>query len=193
MIEFKKPFKGIHKFALTGTLILGTLLTPQLFNNNKSIAGPGMFEIQWDPDPSYKRLKLFQTSNEKIDRAKYHFFLRGGERKTGILQLTLKVPSYFEAKLNPKKIKLCQVKIGGFKDRTRCIKELPAVIEIGENQSSIDIFPDKPIPADKNTYAVIVKLFNPRKSGMFQFHGYAQSAGAMPISSYIGSWTVDIK
>ena len=192
MIKSRNSFRKIHKLAISTTLTLGAFFSPQL-SNNTIHASPGMFEIQWDPDPSFVRLKLLQTSNEKQDRAKYHFFLRSGERKTGILQLTLKVPNYFDAKISEKKLSLCQVKIGGFKDRTKCIKELPAVFEISKDQSSIDIYPDNPIPMDKNTYAVILKLFNPRKSGMFQFHGYAKSTGAMPISSYIGSWTVDIK
>ncbi len=193
MISPRKLLKKVPKLLISSTFAISTILAPQLFTTNKSIAAPGTFEIQWDPDPSFKRLKMLQSSNERTDRAKYHFFLRPGERKAAILQLSLKLPDYFDAKLKEKKISLCQVKIGGFQDKTKCVNELPAVIEINNDQTSIDIFPDQPIPVDENTYAVVMKLFNPRKSGMFQFHGYAKSTGAMPISSYIGSWTVDIK
>ena len=152
-----------------------------------------MFEMQWDAPENFKRLKGLQTSDERMDRSTYYLFLRASERKAAILQLTLKLPDYFDASLKEKKITLCQIKIGGFKDKTKCIEKLPAVIEIGEDKTSIDIFPDQPIPVGKESYGVVIKLFNPSKAGMYQLHGYATSTGAIPISSYIGTWTLNIK
>ncbi len=184
--------KLFRKVLISSSILLGTFFTPFTVQE-KSNAAPGMIEFQWDPDPSFKRLRSLQTSSEKADRSTYYLFLRSKERKAGILQLTVKLPDYFNAKLKAKKIKLCQVKIGGFKDKTRCIKDIPAVIEVGKEQTSIDIFPDNPIPIDKKSYAVVIKLFNPTKNGMFHFHGYAQSTGAVPVSSYIGSWSLNVE
>ena len=193
MIKPKFTFKDLFKSTLTTTIFIGSIVTTLVLIGSSISASPGMFEVQWDPDPSFRKLKSLQTSNEKMDRSTYYLFLRSSERKTAILQLTLKLPDYFDAKLKANKISLCQALIGGFKDRTRCIKNIDSVIEIGEDQTSIEIFPDKPIPMDNNPYAVVIKLFNPRSSGMFQFHGYAKSAGAIDVSSYIGSWTFDVK
>tara|TARA_Y100001968_G_scaffold253000_1_gene238554 strand:+ start:106 stop:681 length:576 start_codon:yes stop_codon:yes gene_type:complete len=159
----------------------------------KSSASPGFFEYQWDPEPGYKRLKYYQTSSERLERATYYFFLRGKERQEDIIKLTLKVPDYFEAKIKAKKLSLCKVKVGGYTDRTRCLQNIPSLIEVNDNQTSIEIFPEKPIPLNKDNYAVVMKIFNPRKRGMFQFQALAQQAGDIPISTYLGTWNVDIQ
>ena len=109
-------------------------------------AAPGFFEYQWEPDPGYKRLRYYQSSSESLDRATYYFFLRGKERKENIIKLTLTVPDYFEAKIKSEKLSLCKVVVGGFTDRTRCLEKIPSVIEINDNQTAIEIFPERPIP-----------------------------------------------
>ena len=161
----------------------------------KSSASPGFFEHQWDPEPGYKRLKYYQSSSEKLDRATYYFFLRGKERKDNITKLTLKVPDYFKTKIKPEKLNLCKVKVGGFKGRTNCLENVPSVIQIKNNQTSIEIFPERPIPLNKDNYAVVMKVFNPRKGGMFQFQALSQSQqpGEIPISTYLGTWNVSVQ
>ena len=161
----------------------------------KSSASPGFFEHQWDPEPGYKRLKYYQSSSDKLDRATYYFFLRGKERKDNITKLTLKVPDYFKAKIKPEKLNLCKVKVGGFKGRTNCLENVPSVIQIKNNQTSIEIFPERPIPLNKDNYAVVMKVFNPRKGGMFQFQALSQSQqpGEIPISTYLGTWNVSVQ
>ena len=153
------------------------------------------FEIQWNPEPGYRRLTFYQSSSDALDRAKYYLFLRGSERKDNIIKLTLKVPDYFEAKIKPEKLSICKVKVGGFTDRTRCLENLPSVIEINENQTSIEIFPERPIPRNKDSYAVVMKIFNPRKAGMFQFQALSQSqqSGEIPISTYLGTWNISVQ
>ena len=192
---FKKPslstikkvfFIGFSAFLLgTGT----TILAP------KSSESQGFFEHQWDPEPGYRRLKYFQTSSETLDRATYYFFLRGKERKENIIKLTLKVPDYFEAKIKSKKLSLCKVKVGGYTQRTRCLENVPSLIEINNNQTSIEIFPERPIPKNKDSYAVVMKIFNPRKAGMFQIQALSQSQqpGEIPISTYLGTWNVSVQ
>ena len=161
----------------------------------KSSASPGFFEHQWDPEPGYKRLKYYQSSSDKLDRATYYFFLRGKERKDNITKLTLKVPDYFKTKIKPEKLNLCKVKVGGFKGRTNCLENVPSVIQIKNNQTSIEIFPERPIPLNKDNYAVVMKVFNPRKGGMFQFQALSQSQqpGEIPISTYLGTWNVSVQ
>jgi len=190
----KQSLSTIKKVLLIGfsAFLVGTgstILAP------KSTASPGFFEYQWDPEPGYKRLKYFQSSSEPLDRATYFFFLRGKERKDNTIKLTLKVPDYFEAKIRSKKLSLCKVKIGGFKGRTRCLEKVPSLIEVNDNQTSIEIFPERPIPRNKDNYAVVMKIFNPRKAGMFQIQALSQSQqpGEMPISTYLGTWNVSVQ
>ena len=161
----------------------------------KSIAGPGFLEHQWDPEDGYKRLRYYQSSKDSLERATYYFFLRGKERNENIIKLTLKVPDYFQSKIKSEKLSLCKVKVGGFTDRTRCLENIPAVIEVNNNQTAIEIFPERPIPRNKDSYAVVMKIFNPRKAGMFQFQALSQSQqpGQIPISTYLGTWNITVQ
>ena len=182
---FKKSFFIGFSAFLFGTG--ASILAPQ------SSASPGFFEYQWDPEPGYKRLKYYQSSSERNDRSTYYFFLRGKERKEDIEKLTIKVPNYFEAKIKTKKLSLCKVKVGGYTERTRCLENIPSLIEIKDKQTSIEIFPEKPIPNNKDNYAVVMKIFNPRKRGMFQFQALSQKVGDIPISTYLGTWNIDVQ
>ncbi len=159
----------------------------------KSYASPGFFEYQWDPEPGYKRLKYYQSSSERNERSTYYFFLRGKERKDDIVKLTIAVPDYFEAKIKTKKLSICKVKVGGYTDRTRCLENISAQIKVDNNKNTIEIFPEKPIPYNKDNYAVVMKIFNPRNRGMFQFRALSQSAGDIPISTYLGTWNIDVQ
>ena len=98
----------------------------------------------------------------------------------------------FKSKLKENKISLCQVKIGGFETRTKCLEKIPADIVINEDKTSLDIFPYSPIPSTKDSYAIVFKVFNPRRSGLYQFHSYGQYIGVNPVSSYLGSSTIVI-
>ena len=194
-VMFKKQSLTIFKkllFISFSVFLFGTgasILAP------KTSASPGFFEYQWDPEPGYKRLKYYQSTSKRLERATYFFFLRGKERKENIIKLTLKIPDYFEAKIKPEKLNLCIVKVGGYTERTRCLEKVPSVIEINDNQTSIEIFPERPIPLNKDSYAVVMKIFNPRKRGMFQFQALSQSQqpGKVPISTYLGTWNVDVQ
>ena len=159
----------------------------------KSIAGPGFLEHQWDPEDGYKRLRYYQSSKDSLERATYYFFLRGKERNENIIKLTLKVPDYFQSKIKSEKLSLCKVKVGGYTSRTRCLEKVPSVIEINDKQTFIEIFPEKPIPLNKDNYAVVMKIFNPRKRGMFQFRALSQEAGDIPNSTYLGTWNIDVQ
>ena len=159
----------------------------------KSSASPGFFEYQWYPEEGYKKLRYLQSSSERLERATYYFFLRGKERKADISKLTLRVPDYFEAKIKPEKLSLCKVNIGSYTSRTRCLENVPSEIKINEDQTSIDISPEKAIPFNKDSYAVVMKIFNPRKRGMFQFQAFSQNVGEIDISTYLGTWNIDVQ
>ena len=83
------------------------------------------------------------------------------------------------------------MKIGGFETRTKCIDNIPADIEIKDDNSSLVFYPYSPIPSNKDSYAIVLKVFNPRKSGLYQFHSYGQYVGKS-VSSYLGSTTIVI-
>ena len=182
---FKKSFFIGFSAFLFGTG--SSILAPQ------SSASPGFFEYQWDPEPGYKRLKYYQSSSERNERSTYYFFLRGKERKEDIQKLTIAVPDYFDAKIKTKKLTLCKVKVGGYTERTRCLENIPSLIKVNEKQTLIEILPEKPIPYNKNNYALVMKIFNPRKRGMFQFQAFAQNVGEIDISTYLGTWNIDVQ
>jgi len=182
---FKKSF-----FIGFSAFVFGTgasFLAPQSF------ASPGFFEHQWDPEPGYKRLKYYQSSSNRNERSTYYFFLRGKERNEDIEKLTIAIPDYFDSKIKTKKLSLCKVKVGGYSGRTRCLENIPSLIEINDNQTIINILPEKPIPYNKDTYAVVMKIFNPRKRGMFQFRAISQNTDEIPISTYLGTWNIDVQ
>jgi len=182
---FKKSF-----FIGFSAFVFGTgasFLAPQSF------ASPGFFEHQWDPEPGYKRLRYYQSSSNRNERSTYYFFLRGKERNEDIEKLTLAIPDYFDSKIKTKKLSLCKVKVGGYNGRTRCLENIPSLIEINDNQTIINILPEKPIPNNKDNYAVVMKIFNPRKRGMFQFRAISQNTDEIPISTYLGTWNIDVQ
>ena len=188
----KKLFSTFKKSFFIGfsAFLFGTgasILAPQ------SSASPGFFEYQWDPEPGYKRLRYYQSSSNRDERSTYYFFLRGKERNEDIEKLTLAIPDYFDSKIKTKKLSLCKVKVGGYTARTGCLENIPSLIEINDNQTIINILPEKPIPYNKDTYAVVMKIFNPRKRGMFQFRAISQNTDEIPISTYLGTWNIDVQ
>ena len=151
-------------------------------------------EFQWDQGSGYRRLKWFQKENKKRFRNKIYFFLRPFDRKADLLKINLALPKKFKVTLKKEKISLCKVRIGGFDQRTKCLEDIPADIEIVTEESglrSIDIYPYSPIPANKESYAIFLKVYNPKKSGLYQFHSFGQLKGES-VSSYLGSWTIVI-
>tara|TARA_B100001989_G_C24481979_1_gene434920 strand:+ start:445 stop:1014 length:570 start_codon:yes stop_codon:yes gene_type:complete len=185
--EYKKIFKKsqILKFLLVAPF----LFSIPLLHNVKVNAG---LEFQWDQDSGYRRLKWLQKRNEKRARNTIFFFFRPSDRKADLIKLTMTIPKTFKSTLTEEKISLCQVKIGGFETRTRCIEDIPADIELNEDKTSLEIFPYSPIPSNRDSYAIVFKVFNPKRSGLYQFHSYGQYFGKNPISSYIGSATIVI-
>ena len=173
--------------------LIPTILVSTPFFNNIQDAKAGL-EFQWDQDSLYRRLKWFQKENKRKFRNSIYFFLRPSDRKTDLLKINLAIPKTFKSTLKNEKISFCKVRIGGFENRTKCIEDIPADIEIKTDESglrSLDIFPYSPIPSSKDSYAIVLKVFNPKKSGLYQFHSYGQPKGKS-FSSYLGSWTIVI-
>ena len=191
MINTNKPslnFKFLRFF-----LIPTILFTFPFFNNIKD-AKAGL-EFQWDQDSGYRRLKWFQKENRSKFRNTIYFFLRPSDRRTDLLKINLAIPKNFKATLDKEKISLCNVRIGGFESRTKCLEDFPADVEIKTDESSLrslNIYPYSPIPSDKESYAVVLKkVINPKRTGLYQFHSYGQYKGKS-VSSYLGSWTIVI-
>ena len=185
--KFALNFK-ILRFFLIPTFIAST---PFLFSLQDAKAA---LEFQWDQDSGYRRLKWFQKENKKRFRNTIYFFFRPSDRNTELLKINLAIPKTFKSTLNVEKINLCKVRIGGFESRTKCLEDIPADIEINTDESSlrsIDFYPYKPIPSNKESYAIVLKVFNPKKSGLYQFHSYGQPKGKS-VSTYLGSWTIVI-
>ena len=191
----QKTMKNKYKRIFNKSKILKFLLiSPFVFsipylNNNKVFAG---LEFQWNQDSGYKRLRWHQKENKRRARNTIFFFLRPSDRKGDLIKLSMKIPKTFKSTLKTEKINLCQVKIGGYETRTKCIADVPSDIELNEDNTSLDIFPYSPIPYDKDSYAIVFKVFNPNRTGLYQFHSYGQYFGKDPVSSYLGSTTIVI-
>ena len=190
---FKKSKKLILNFKILRFLLIPTFLVSLPFFNNLQNANAGL-EFQWDQDSGYRRLKWFQKENKRKFRNTIYLFLRPSDRNTELLKINLSIPEKFVSSLKKEKISLCKVRIGGFETRTKCLEDIPADIEINTDESSLtslDIYPFSPLPSNKESYAIVFKVFNPNKSGLFQFHSFGQPKGES-LSSYLGSWTIVI-
>ena len=120
--------------------------------------------------------------------------MRPVDRKTDLLKINVAIPKTFMVTLDKEKISFCKVRIGGHDSRTKCLENIPADIEINTDESSlrsINIYPYRPIPSNKESYAIVLKVFNPKRSGLYQFHSFGQPKGESS-SSYLGSWTIVI-
>ena len=186
-----KPKKKFFKLALLKIAILSPILF-SIFSLNTQVPLQAGLEFQWEDNENYRKLKWFQKNNQRSLRNTIYFFLRPSDRKAGLLKIEMTIPEKFKVKLNENKIELCKVRIGGFESRTTCLEDIPAEIEISEDNTKLTIYPLSPIPADKESYAIVFKVNNPKRTGLYQFHGFGQISGDIPITSYLGSWTIVI-
>ena len=191
MFKIKKKLNlnlKILRFFLIPTILVST---PFFYYIQDAKAG---LEFQWDQDSSFRRLKWFQKENRTKFRNTIYFFFRPSDRTTDLLKINLAIPKTFKSTLKKEKLSFCKVRIGGFDSRTKCLEDIPADIDINTDESglrSLDIYPYSPILNNKDSYAIVLKVFNPKKTGLYQFHSYGQPKGKS-FSSYLGSWTIVI-
>jgi len=189
----KKTRKLTLNLKILRFFIIPTILVSTPFFNYIQDAKAGL-EFQWDQDSGFRRLKWFQRENKSRYRNTIYFFLRPSDRRTDLLKVNLAIPKTFKSTLKNEKISFCKVRIGGFENRTKCLEDVPADIEINTDESglrSLDIYPYSPVLSNKDSYAIVFKIFNPDKSGLYQFHLYGQPKGETS-SSYLGSSTIVI-
>ena len=190
---FKIAKKLTLNLKILRFFLIPTILVSTPFFNYIQEAKAGL-EFQWNQDSNYRRLKWFQKENKRKYRNTIYFFLRPSDRKTDILKINLAIPKTFKSTLKSEKLNFCKVRIGGFDSRTKCLEDIPADIEINTDESglrSLDIYPYSPIPNNKDSYAIVLKVFNPKKTGLYQFHSFGQPKGKS-FTSYLGSWTIVI-
>ena len=189
----KETKKLILNLKILRFFIIPTILVSIPFFNNNQDVKAGL-EIQWDQNSNLRQLKWFQKEERRKFRNTLYFFLRPSDRRTDLLKINLAIPKTFKSTLKNEKISFCKVRIGGFENRTKCLEDIPADIEINTDESglrSLDIYPYSPILSNKDSFAIVLKVFNPRRSGLYQFHSYGQPKGES-FSSYLGSWTIVI-
>ena len=185
MNHYQRFFKKIK----INSILITTILTSTLpFSYDRLKA----FEYQWNQNNGYKALKWHQKTSEKIYKNKIFLFFRPSDRKTGLLAINIKFPDKFKSTLNTKNITFCKANVGGYTTRSKCINNISADITINKDTNKIEIYPISPIPSSKDSYAVVFKITNPQKSGLYQFHSFGKSSGPIPVSNYIGSWTITI-
>jgi hypothetical protein len=174
-------------------LALAPLLTASLVAPSSSQAQgtPGLMEFRWDNSKDYRKLYYFQSDTQRLKLSDYFLILKPKDRKTAILKLTVSMPKTFDSTIDPKRVKLCKMSEGGMLKRTRCEKEIPATVEVNAKAGTLEVFPDTPI-SDKSTVGVYMRIYNPFNIGMYQFNALAQAPGDIPVSSYLGSWLIQI-
>ena len=189
--------KKTNKLALSFKILRFFLIPTILFSTplfNKIQDAKAGLEFQWEQGTGFRRLKWFQKENKRRFKNTIYYFFRPSDRRTDLLKINLSIPKTFKVNLNEEKVSFCKVRIGGFEKRTKCLEDIPADIEINTDESSlrsINIYPYSPIPSNKDSYAIVLKVNNPNKSGLYQFHSYGQPKGGS-VSSYLGSWTIVI-
>ena len=190
---FKITKKLTLNFKVLRFFIIPTILVSTPFFNKIQDSKAGL-EFQWQQDSNFRQLKWFQKEDKRKFRNTIYFFLRPSDRRTDLLKINLAIPKTFKSTLKNDKISFCKVRIGGFENRTKCLEDIQADFKINTDESglrSLDIYPYSPIPSSKESYAIVLKVFNPKKSGLYQFHSFVQPKGET-FSSYLGSWTIVI-
>ena len=183
---------GTAVAAALGLAGIGAALAPIATPTAAQAQGtPGLVEFRWDNSKDYRKLYFFMTETARLKRSEYYLILKPKDRKTAILKLTVGIPKSFDVDIQPKNVQLCYMKEGGMLARTRCEKQIPAVVEVSKDGTAIEIFPDTPVPVNK-TIGVYMNIFNPFNAGMYQFNAMAQAPGDVPISGYLGSWLIQI-
>ena len=189
----KKTTKLTLNFKIFRFFLVPTILVSTPFFNNINDAKAGL-EFQWNQDSGHRKLKWYQKQNERNFKNTIYFFFRPSDRRSDLLKINLDIPKTFKTTLKKEKISFCKVRIGGFESRTKCLEDIPADLTINTDESSqrsIDIYPYSPIPLNKESYAIVLKVNNPKKSGLYQFHSFVQPKGKS-VSNYLGSWTIVI-
>ena len=180
----------LNKKLLSKLILTLPLISPLIpFDLNPAKAG---YEIQWNDDSGFKKLKWHQKNPKKRGKNKIFFFYRPSDRNTGLLKINIKVPDNFKSTITPKKVTLCRVNIGGYDSKTKCLENIAADVEVTNKGKNVDIFPLAPLPSDKEAYAIVFKVTNPQRAGLYQFNSFGKSSGTIPVSSYLGSWTIKI-
>ena len=185
-------YKTNIKHSLKNFLKCAVLIPFAISFINTNALKSGM-EFQWDNNSNFKKLNWHQRDNKKMAKNKIFLFLRKSDRKTGLLKVDVKVPKSFFSKIKEDKVNLCKVQIGGFNGNTKCLVNIPAEIELDKEKNTINIFPSSPIPSSKDNYAIVLNVTNPNRGGLYQFHSFGQSSGNVPVSFYLGSWTLKMQ
>jgi hypothetical protein len=176
-------------FGLLAAQMVGFAVTPP--QPVQAQGTPGLMEFRWDNSKDYRKLYFFQSDTQRLKLSDYYLILRPKDRKTAILKLTVSLPKSFDSTIDPKRVKLCKMSEGGMLKRTRCEKQIPATVEVNAKAGTIEIFPETPL-SDKQTIGVFMRIFNPFNVGMYQFNALAQAPGDIPVSTYLGSWLIQI-
>ena len=143
-------------------LMMGSALTGTPEQITHAQGTPGLMEFRWDNDRDYRKLYYYQTSSIENDRSEWYLTLREKDRKTAILKLTVTVPDYFDSKLKPHRMRICRTSVGSMTSRSKCLEEIPAVIEVNKDQTEIVIFPDTPLPSDGDYSCLLYTSPSPR-------------------------------
>ena len=102
--------------------------------------------------------------------------------KNSVARLVISYPEYYKGSFDPKKI---EVRAKG--------KKIPLQeARWDKDNRVIEIFPAEPIPAGTGVEIVLSNIKIPPFGGMYYFNLAIQSAGDIPLSTYIGTWIISV-
>ena len=87
-------------------------------------------------------------------------------------------------------MRLCRTTVGSMMSRSKCLEEIPAVIEVNKDQTEIVKSSPTHRCLQMATTRCHIKLFNPPGKRMYQFNALVQAPGDVPMSGYRGSWLI---
>ena len=73
---------------------------------------PGL-EFCWSNNKDFKKLYYWVSNTERNRWSDYFLILKGKDRKAAIMKLDVTVPSYFNADIKAKNVRLSYCQIGG--------------------------------------------------------------------------------
>jgi len=115
-----------------------------------------------------------------IDR--YRFRIPARKMNTAVSQFSITYPNTYHGEFDTHQV---EIRVNG---------NDVAVEEVTWDQENrtIDIYPQTPVPADSRVELIFSNVHNPTNGGTHYFNALVQTPGDVPLLRYIGTWIISI-
>lgn len=117
---------------------------------------------------------------DSIDR--YRLRIPARKMKLAVSQFAITYPDYYGGRFDTERVEL---RVNG---------DEVAVDEVvwDQDNRSINIYPQEPVPADSRVEIWLSNVRNPGRAGTFYFNALVSSPGEIPLPRYLGTWILSI-